>query len=478
MKNKNLIKALSLLLAAVFALSSLSGFGITFAQETSGETTTSASESTTLSEEEKRAQAQKKLEEQKAVLEADLKASEEKLAQLAAQSKNTEEYINALDEKIGVLNEQLTILDEQVLGYEEDIDVLQKSIDLNQADCDVLQEEVDAVQSKLDELNLKFQAKYDAYCMRVRAIYISGSFNLITALLTCKDISSFLTRYEMIKAVSKSDAELMEAIAQETEKILQQEADLTEKKTALDEIKMMLLSQQNELKAKQESLTAAQEEIAGKKVILAQDRAESDMLFAKLTAENGMYTEYRNEDKALTAAAEKEIADLINGIISPDEVSDFTTGDRSDTPTVVYRDTDVYSNSDGVYNMTYPVPGHYTISAGFPNYSNGSYHGGIDFPCPQGTAIVAAQKGVVIGVKRLDYSYGYYLLIYHGTDSKGRKVVTLYAHNSSILVSPGDTVYKGQQIAKAGSTGNSTGPHCHFEIRVDDTRINPKNYLS
>lgn len=478
MKKKNSIKALSVVLSAVLAFSFLTGNSFTFAQETTTQAQTSEEESTTLSEEEKRAEAQKKLEEQKAALEADLKASEEKIALLSAQSKDTEEYINALDEKIGVLNEQLTVLDEQVLGYEEDIDYLQKNIDVNQADCDKLQAEVDEVQAKLDELNLKFQSKYDAYCMRARAIYISGNFNIITALLTCGDISSFLTRYEMIKAVSKSDAELLKSIEEETNKILQQEADLTEKKAALDEIKMTLLAQQNELKAKQASLTAAQEEIAGKKAILAQDRAESDMLFARLTAENGMYTEYRNEDKALTEAAEKEISNLLNGIISPDDVSDFTTGDRSDTPTVVYKDTDVYSKSDGVYNMTYPVPGYYTISAGFPNYSNGGYHGGIDFPCPQGTAIVAAQKGVVIGVKRLDYSYGYYVLIYHGTDSKGRKVVTLYAHNSSILVSPGDTVYKGQQIAKAGSTGNSTGPHCHFEIRVDDTKINPKNYLS
>lgn len=475
MKQKNLIRFLSMLLAVLFAFAPMAKGSYIFAEDSSGST---ESESTTLTEEQKKEEAKKKLEEQKALLDADLKKSEEKLALLSSQSKNTEEYINALDEKIGVMNEQLTVLDEQVLGYEEDIDVLQKEIEVNQTDADTLQQEVDKVQVKLDDLNKKFMAKYEAYCMRIRAIYISGSYNIISALLSCGDISSFLTRYEMIKAVSKSDAQLLSEIEAETDKILLQEADLNDKKTALDNIQMILLAQQNELKYKQDSLTAAQEEIASKKVTLSQDRAESDQLFAQLTAANGMYTEYRNEDKSLSEAAEKEIQDLLNGIISADEVSDFTTGDRSDTPTVVYRDTDVYNKSDGVYNMTYPVPGHYTVSAGFPNYSNGSYHGGIDFPCATGSSVVAAQKGVVIGVKRLDYSYGYYVLIYHGTDSKGRKVVTLYAHNSSIIVSPGDTVYKGQQIAKSGSTGNSTGPHCHFEIRVNDSRINPKNYLS
>ena len=140
--------------------------------------------------------------------------------------------------------------------------------------------------------------------------------------------------------------------------------------------------------------------------------------------------------------------------------------------------SDVYSKSDAVLNMKYPVPGKHSISAGFPNYSSGKYHGGIDFPCATGSKVVAAQKGVVITVKRLNYSYGYYIMIYHGTDSQGRSVVTLYAHNSSILVSPGDTVKKGETIAKSGSTGNSTGPHCHFEVRLNGSRVNPKNYLS
>lgn len=479
MKQNKFIRVLSVMMAILIAVIPASANLIPAIAETT--TLVNEQESTTqpeLMEEQKREEAKKKIEEQISVLEADLKACEEKIAQFSEDSKTTEEYINALDEKIGIINQQLTALDEQVLSYEEDISQLQVSIEENQAQADSLQQEVDEVQKVLDGLNEKFMAMYEAYCIRMRAIYISGDYNLITALLTCDDISSFLTRYEMIRAVSKSDAELMQEIQEQTDLILAQESDLNEKKAALDETNMQLLAQQNELEYKQASLTSTQEDIAAKKITLAQDKAESDQLFALYTASTGMYTEYRNEDKSLTAAAEKEIEDLMNGVISPDEISDFTTGSRDENPNVIYNDTDVYNKSDGVYNMTYPVPGHYTISAGFPNYSNGSYHGGIDFPCPTGTKVVAAQKGVVAGVKKLDYSYGYYVLIYHGTDSNGDKVFTLYAHNSEILVSPGDSVYKGQQIAKSGSTGNSTGPHCHFEIRVGGTKINPTNYLS
>lgn len=478
MKHKSTLKILCAALCAVTVLTPFHASIVPAAEQQTASQQESTTETIQLTEEQKREEARKKLEDQKSVLEADLAEAEQKIAALAADSKNTEEYINALDEKIGILNQQLTVLDEQVLDYEEDIKLLQTSIEENQKQADTLQAQVDSVQAELDDLNTKFMAKYDAYCLRMRAIYISGDYNLITALLTCSDISSFLTRYEMIRAVSKSDAQLMQEIQEQTEIILARESDLNEKKAALNEMNTALFAQQNELEYKQAALTAAQEDIAAKKITLAQDKAESDQLFAQLTAETGMYTEYRNEDQALSDAAQQQIEDLMNGIISPEDVSDFTTGNRDETPTVIYNDTDVYNNSDGVYNMTYPVPGHYTVSAGFPNYSNGSYHGGSDFPCPTGTKVVAAQKGVVAGVKRLDYSYGYYVLIYHGTDSNGDKVFTLYAHNSELLVSPGDSVYKGQQIAKSGSTGNSTGPHCHFEIRAGGTRINPKNYLS
>ena len=422
--------------------------------------------------------ARKKLETQRAEFERSIKELEKRLAELSAESKETEEYIDTLDEKIGYLNEELTLLDSQINSYIEDIDALEAQISENQAQIDNLQAEVDAVQSKLDELNRLFEAKYEAYCLRMRAVYVSGTLSLFTALLTCDDISSFFTRYQMIKSVSKSDSALLVDIEEETQSILEQEADLNEKKASLDKMKSDLVEKKNGLQAKKNTLSAAQEEMARKKAVLSSDKAESDKLFAELTAKNGMYTEFRNEDAEVKKAVEKEISDLINGIIKPEDVTLGTTGERDETVATTYLYTDVHYNSDAVLNMTYPVPGHYSVSAGFPNYSNGSYHGGIDFPCPQGTNVVAAQSGVVILVRLLNNSYGHYVMIYHGTDSKGRTIVTLYGHNSKILVSTGDTVAKGQVIAKSGSTGNSTGPHCHFEIRISNKRTNPSNYLS
>ena len=119
------------------------------------------------------------------------------------------------------------------------------------------------------------------------------------------------------------------------------------------------------------------------------------------------------------------------------------------------------------------------ISAGYPNYSNGSYHGGVDFPVATGTPVGASADGVVVISKALKNSdgsyrsYGEYVVIDHGSGIR-----TYYCHLSQRLVSEGQTVKQGQVIGKSGSTGNSTGPHLHFEVRVNNTRVDPMRYLS
>ena len=145
------------------------------------------------------------------------------------------------------------------------------------------------------------------------------------------------------------------------------------------------------------------------------------------------------------------------------------------------------AEDDSKLKMTYPVPSQTKITCG---YGSAGYagHTGVDFSCPAGSAVVAAESGIVIISKDLTNSdgsyrsYGRYIVIMHDkTDSAGNYVYTLYAHNKSRLVSEGQYVSKGQQIAWSGSTGNSTGPHCHFEVRTPTAEyrncVNPTYYL-
>ena len=100
------------------------------------------------------------------------------------------------------------------------------------------------------------------------------------------------------------------------------------------------------------------------------------------------------------------------------------------------------------------------------------YHNGVDIPAAYGSAIYAADGGTVL-ISERHYSYGNYIVIDHGNG-----LSTLYAHNTKNLVKVGDVVDKGQQIATCGSTGDSSGNHCHFSVRVDGSPVNPMNYIS
>jgi len=133
-----------------------------------------------------------------------------------------------------------------------------------------------------------------------------------------------------------------------------------------------------------------------------------------------------------------------------------------------------------------PVSGG-TISANGYYPSSGKYHGAIDYAIPVGTKVVAAADGVVMLTQNLTGSYGTYVVIRHANGLQ-----SYYAHGQrgSIVVSPGDTVKKGQKIMLSGNTGNSSGPHLHFEVRKSpynysykakaygqDSRVNPLNYM-
>lgn len=128
------------------------------------------------------------------------------------------------------------------------------------------------------------------------------------------------------------------------------------------------------------------------------------------------------------------------------------------------------SNGIGSGQFITPISG-YRFSSAF-KIRDGRWHKGVDLAAPVGTPIYAADSGVVT-ISKLSDSYGYYVVIDHQNGLK-----TLYAHNSSLLVKEGDIISKGQQIALSGNTGNSTGPHLHFEIHSNDVAVNPEIFLN
>ena len=149
-----------------------------------------------------------------------------------------------------------------------------------------------------------------------------------------------------------------------------------------------------------------------------------------------------------------------------------TTTLREPTATVKAVGTKEKPKTASTGSYRWPITG--TITSYFGTryiFGSYSYHSGLDIAAYTGAPIYAADGGTVT-FSGYSGSYGYLVVITHDNGAQ-----TYYGHNSSLLVSVGDKVYKGQQIAKAGSTGRSTGPHCHFEIRINGTAVNPLSYL-
>lgn len=412
-------KVISVILSFAFAFSILGGTSTSYAASTSA------------------------LRDKKQKIQNQIDAAQSKINKLASQKKDTEEYISALDTKIQALKDKISTLKSEANALQNNIDTVKSKITDTANQINKIQAEIDAKQAEFDKT-------FDEYCQRLRAMYVSGHASNLEVLLTSSDISSILTRSEMIKSVSKKDSDTLNALMDKMNEIEKDKADLEKKRIDLKKDKEKLQTQKSKLDENIKTVNASKTE-------LDKEVSEANAMMRKLNSQTAEYQESISDNEDEIAKIEAQIAAEIRRA----QAASVNTGSSSG------------STGSGAYSGTlgYPTSSR-TVSAGYPNYSSGRYHGGVDFPVPSGSSVYAAASGTVIIAKNLNYSYGHYLVIDHGNG-----LSTLYAHNTTLLVGVGSHVTKGQVIARSGSTGNSTGPHCHFEVRVNGTRVNPFNYL-
>ncbi len=434
-------------------------------------------------------------EQEKAVLEQKIKEAANKLDDLGVQKADTQEYLDALNEKIKYLEQEKELVSDEVDKDQTTVNDLQDQCEKNETEIKNAEQEVAGLTAELDEATEDFSENYDQYCRRMRAMYISGETNVLTFLITSNDISQLLTRYEMIRRVSKQDGELLETIHSQIESINKSKAEITEKKQLMAQQRTQLLQKKEALEKSITDLNVKQTELDSKKTNLSSERANANMLLKKISDETGYYTEFLEDNKEVLEDIDRELALKDSQYADPTTTTTTTTTtkkpsaqdqDNSEkTTSTTTTATEKQENTAKYISLTYPVPTQKKITCPFHGYTG---HSGADFSCPTGSTVVAAESGVVItsaDLKNPDgsyRSYGRYIVIRHDkTTSSGDRVYTLYAHNSSRLVSEGDYVKKGQAIAKSGSTGNSTGPHCHFEVRTPTSGYsdckNPEKYL-
>jgi len=387
------------------------------------------------------------LEEKKQKIQQEIEEAQKKVNQLSAEKKETQEYVDALDAKIQLKQDEIDVLQADVDAIQAEVDALDASIAQTEARIEENQKQIDAKQAEFDKT-------FDEYCQRLRAMYVSGSASNIEVLLTCPDISSILTRSQMIKSVSEQDSAALNALMEKMSEIEAAKAQLEADRIQLQDDKAKREEDKKQRQAELDKIEAAKAELKA-------EVAEANALITKLGNQQSEYLETISDDKKAQQQIENEIQAIIRESQRKNQQQSSGSSSGDKTPS---------SETAGSGKWIYPTKYH-TVSGGYPNYSSGRYHGALDFPCPTGTSVYAVDSGTVIRAGWFS-TYGNCVIIDHGNG-----VSSIVAHNSSVCVSVGQHVTQGQVVAYSGSTGNSTGPHVHLEARVNGTRVNPYNYL-
>lgn len=342
-----------------------------------------------------------------------------KLKTLKADKANKQAYKNALDTQVSTVQSQIDVTNQQIAALDEDITKKQAQIADKQS---------------------KIEKNYDQLKERLHALYLTGEASNLEIILNAKSVIDLADKTEAIKAITTHDTNLINTLKADMESIKTQKTEIEANRAAVAAAKVTL-------DTKQKELTELSEET--KKVIaeLALDESSANAESAKLAAQR----------KVADAAIDKWYKDY-------------------------YASQKGTSGSGGYVskgNFGWPLPGVTNITSGYGSRW-GSLHKGMDISSAgvYGKKIVAADAGKVIQAGWGNYGTGYggygnVVAIDHGGGYS-----TLYGHCSSVAVSKGQVVKKGQVIAYVGNTGDSQGAHLHFEIRVNGVAKNPMNWFS
>lgn len=372
-----------------------------------------------------------------------------------------EEYKSALVSKVQVLDEKIAVTREKISSLNDDI-----------------KEKQDAYDKGLSEV----EDQFDALANRLRILYMSGNATDLEIIFGAKDFSDLIDKMELVKSLANSDKELISEIQTKLD-------ELSTQKESLEADKKDLETQQSSLKSDQDEfnkLISDNDEIL-KNLYASNSKAQNSLESAALKSDEieSKINEYYAAQKA---AAEQAARAAQSSSSSSGGSSGSSSSGSSSSGSSSSGSGSSSSGSSSVIvpsgsGFAWPTPGFVSLSSEWFEDREVYNHGGIDIAGAgiMGTPVVAAADGTVIATNSScthnwgkSYScgcgggYGNYVMISHA----GGKM-TVYGHLTSLTVSTGQSVSRGQVIGYVGSTGNSTGPHLHYECRLNGVRYNP-----
>ena len=307
-----------------------------------------------------------------------------------------------------------------------------------QADIEKKQEEIAKKSDELDAARIDENNQYESMKLRIQYMYENGNGQFLETLLESKSIAEFLSNAEYITQISEYDRNMLVEFQDIVDKVEKQQEELEKENAELEEMRNSLQTQQTELQTLVDSKSS---EIAS----LESELSETNAKISQLQA----------------AAAEQERLRK--------EAQGGGTGGGGGTgpgPSIPVSGSGRLSNPCPAASISSEFGGRQS-----PGGIGSTNHKGRDYAAASGTPIYAAASGTVTTVSFTNSARGYYVIINHGDIS------TLYQHCSDIYVSEGQYVNAGDNIAAVGNTGNSTGPHLHFEVWVGKTPVDPRLYL-
>lgn len=370
-----------------------------------------------------------------------------------------EEYKSALVSKVQVLDEKIAVTREKISSLNDDI-----------------KEKQDAYDKGLSEV----EDQFDALANRLRILYMSGNATDLEIIFGAKDFSDLIDKMELVKSLANSDKELISEIQTKLD-------ELSTKKESLEADKKDLETQQASLKSDQDEFN---------KLISDNDEILKNLYASNSEAQNSLESAALQSDEIEAKiseyyAAQKAAAEQAAKAAQSSSSSSSSSSGNSSSGSSSSGSSSSGSSSSGSSSVivpsgsgfAWPTPGFTYLSSEWYEDREVYNHGGIDIAGAgiMGTPVVAAADGTVIASNSScthnwgkSYScgcgggYGNYVMISHA----GGKM-TVYGHLTSLTVSTGQTVSRGQVIGYVGSTGNSTGPHLHYECRLNGVRYNP-----
>ncbi len=358
----------------------------------------------------------------------------------------TQNTINGIEEEIGKVNEEVNRISGIIGAINADIAGIEANIAKKQ-------EELKIAEAKKRE-------QEDAMSDRVRAMYMYGNGSIMEFIFSATDFSDFITKLDMSRYIMTADKDSLNAL-DETKKVID------EKKRSIEADRLKTV----EKKTEQEVVLTQQEQIlAQKDQLLAQNQATLNEYKAIEEAEAATSADIEGQLQAYyeqqRAAAEQAAQN--NGSTGAADGSAGSEGDTSNAG----GDTSGGSTAPPVYSSSYvwPCGGEITSPFGWrihPIYGDSRFHAGVDIGASTGTPVACAGNGIVISAG-WNGGYGNCVIV-----DIGNGLSAVYAHLSAINVSSGETVSAGQTVGAVGSTGDSTGSHLHYEVRLYGSPISP-----